>query len=271
MVLAGEAALGDSFNKRFTLRLSGFQASTATDIQVNSKDGVVGEEISFEDDLGLSDRETQPLLDITYRFNPKHMVDFSYVNLSRSGTKVFERSGVTTENIEWVAGTELSGSFDSEVYRISYGYSFINDGKKELGMLLGLHVTRMNISLSGRGNLVAIDPATGDEVVIEGEADRSYDSGFTIPLPVIGLHGAYAFTDQLRVRGWGQLFSLSYEDYDGSLTNAAGMLEYDITDNLGLGAGYAFYRYNLDAEGSDYVGSFNYEFKGPTLFVYASF
>jgi hypothetical protein len=199
------------------------------------------------------------------------MIDFSYVDLSRSGSRIFEKSGVTTDDIEWTAGTVLSGSFDSEVYRLSYGYSFINDGKKELGVLLGLHVTRLDITLSGTGTLVAINPATGDQEVVEGEATRTYDSGFTVPLPVIGLHGAYAFSDQLRVRGWGQIFSLSYEDYDGTLINAAGMLEYDLSDNFGLGAGYAWYGYNLDAEGSDYTGDFNYDFNGPTLFVYATF
>ena len=190
LATAGEAMMGSGFNKSFNLRLSGYQATTSTDIRVDSNDGIRGGEISFEDDLGLSDRETQPLLDITYRFNPRHMVDFSYVNLSRSGSRVFEKTGIITDDIEWTAGTVLSGSFDSEVYRLSYGYSFINDGKKELGVLIGLHVTRLNITLSGTGSLVAINTTTGEQIVVGGEAARTYDSGFTVPLPVIGLHGS---------------------------------------------------------------------------------
>ena len=111
----------------------------------------------------------------------------------------------------------------------------------------------------------------GDQVIVEGEEERSYDSGFTLPLPVIGLHGTYAFSDRFRVRGWGQVFSLKYDDYDGTLINAAGMLEYDLFEHFGLGAGYALYSYDLDMDGTDYNGSFSYDFKGPTLFVYASF
>jgi len=268
---ADEDFFGAGFNKRFSFRVSGFQAETSTDVRVDSRTGVIGTKISFEDDLGLPDRETQPLIDITYRFNPRHMLDFSYVDLSRHSSQIYESSGTITDNILWSAGAELAGSFESEVYRLSYGYSFINDGKKELGILLGLHLTRLNISLSGRGSLVAIDAVSGEEVIVEGEEARTYDSGFTLPLPVIGLHGTYAFSDRFRIRGWGQVFSLDYDDYDGTLINASGLLEYDLFEHFGIGAGYALYSYNLDVESSDYTGNFSYDFKGPTLFAYASF
>ena len=270
-VSASDDFFGTGFNKQWNLRLSGYRATTSTDIRVDSKDGVIGEEISFEDDLGLPDRETQPLFDLTYRFNPRHMIDFSYVDLSRSATTIYDVSGTTTDDIAWAAGAELTGTFDSEIFRLSYGYSFFNDGQKELGMLIGLHVTRLNITLKGTGSLVAVDPDTGDEVVVGGEAQRTYDSGFTLPLPVIGLHGAYAFSEKFRIRGWGQFFALDYDDYDGSLINMAGMLEYDLWRNFGIGAGYAIYNYDLDVDRSDYAGNFSYKFKGPTLFVYASF
>lgn len=262
---------GSGFNKSLNVRLSGFWATTKTEISVDSANGVIGETLTFEDDLDLPDRKTLPLLDITYRFNPRHMIDFSYVNLSRDGSAVFSKSGTTTDNIQWTVGTDIKSQFDSEVYRLAYGYSFINDGEKELGMLLGVHVTRFGVQLSGRGSIVAIDPTTGQEVVVEGEADRTYDSGFTVPLPVIGLHGAYAFTPKFHARGWVQFFSLQYDNYDGSMTNAAGMIEYDLFNNLGVGLGYAYYGYNLDSDNDHLKGSFSYDFSGPTAFIYASF
>ena len=54
-VSANDDFFGTGFNKQLLLRLSGFQASTSTDVRVDSQDGVRGAEISFEDDLGLSD------------------------------------------------------------------------------------------------------------------------------------------------------------------------------------------------------------------------
>jgi hypothetical protein len=256
---------------KFNIRLSGFRAITSTELRVDSELGVIGEELSFEDDLDLSDRETLPLLDITYRFNPRHMIDFSFVDLSRSGSTNFGREGVTTDDILWSAGTTIDSQFDSEVYRLAYGYTFINDGQKEFGLLAGLHITRFNIELSGRGSVVAIDPITGNEVVVEGDAQRTYDSGFTVPLPVIGLHGAYNFTPEIHFRGWGQIFSLEYDDYDGRLLNLAAMLEYTLNERFGVGLGYAYYGYSLDADSDRLNGSFDYDFRGPTAFFSTSF
>lgn len=265
-----EAEMGTGFNQSFTARLNGFWATTSTKIKVDSKDGAIGEEISFEDDLAFSDREVLPLLDLTYRFSPHHMVDFSYVNLERTASKTWEKDGITTGDILWSAGAKLSGRFDSEVYRLSYGYSFINDGDMEFGMLLGLHITRFGLEIKGTGSLIAVDPS-GNEIVVGGEEERSYDSGFTAPLPVLGLFGNYGFNDDFRVRGWGQVFSLKYEDYDGTLINAAAMLEYDLFDHVGIGAGYAIFSYELDAENDNFRGSFEYVFKGPTAFLTVTF
>ncbi|MES9945035.1 MAG: 2-oxoglutarate synthase [Candidatus Thiodiazotropha sp.] len=269
--IASDGISGTGYNKKINIRVAGFWATINTEIQVDSDSGVIGEELSFEDDLNLSDRETQPLIDITYRFNPHHMLDFSYVGLNRSKSSNFGREGVTTDDILWTTGTNIKSQFDSEIYRLAYGYSFINDGKREFGLLAGLHITRFNVELSGQGSLVAVDPATGDEVVLEGNAQRSYDSGFTVPLPVIGLHGSYAITPDMYFRGWGQIFALEYDDYDGRLLNVAGMFEYALNERFGVGLGFAYYGYDLDADGDKLNGSFEYDFRGPTLFVSASF
>ncbi|MEN8166250.1 MAG: 2-oxoglutarate synthase [Pseudomonadota bacterium] len=270
LTLADDDFFGTGFNKSFNFRLSGFWAKTSTKIRVDSNDGVIGEEISFEDDLNLSERKTLPLFDITYRFNPRHMLDFSYVDLERTASSTWTKEGTTTDDIRWSVGTEIRGGFESEVYRLAYGYSFINDGKKELGVLLGLHTTRIGITIEGEGELVIVD-GEGNEVVVDDQASRTYDEGFTIPLPMLGLTGSYAFTPKLYMRGWVQFFTLDYDEYDGSLLNASGMLAYDLTNNFGIGAGYAYYSYDLDVERDNLKGSFTYDFQGPTAFLYASF
>jgi hypothetical protein len=271
IAIGSDANHESSDEYKFNIRLSGFRAIATTELQVDSDSGVIGEELSFEDDLDLLERDTLPLIDITYRFNPRHMIDFSFVDLSRSGSTNFGREGVTTDDILWSVGTEIDSQFDSEVYRLAYGYSFFNDEQKELGLLVGLHITRFNIELSGRGSIVAIDPVTGNETVVEGEAQRSYNSGFTVPLPVIGLHGTYTLTPEIHFRGWGQIFSLDYDDYDGRLLNLAAMLEYTLNERFGVGFGYTYYGYDLDADGDRLNGSFDYDFRGPTAFFSTSF
>ncbi len=271
LAMAADDFFGTGFNRSLNFRLSGFQATTSTTIRVDSDDGAIGEEISFEDDLNLADRETLPLFDITYRFNPRHMIDFSYVDLARSATNVYTAGDTTTGNIEWEAGVEIRSRFESEVFRLAYGYSFINDGKKELGMLLGLHATRIGVTLEGDGYAIAVDEDGNEYRVDEVLKKRTYDEGFTIPLPTIGLTGTYAFTPKLYIRGWAQFFALTYDNYDGSLVNASGILSYDLFNNFGIGAGYTYYGYDLDAKNDDLKGSFKYTFQGPTFFIQAMF
>jgi hypothetical protein len=259
---ASDALVGPGYNNTINFRLSGFRATTNTVIQVDSELDVIGEALSFEDDSNLSKREMLPLFDITYRFNPRHMLDFTFVDLSRSGSTYFGREGVTTDDILWATGSAIESQFDREVYRLSYGYSFLMDGKRELGLLLGLHITRFNTEHF---------PITGNEIVVEGDARRTYDSGFSIPLPVFGLHGTYAFRSDLYLRGWGQIFALEYDDYDGRLYNLAGMLEYALDEPYGIGLGYAYYGYDLDADRDSLNRSFEYNFRGPTLFFSATF
>ncbi|ODB84921.1 hypothetical protein A3194_14260 [Candidatus Thiodiazotropha endoloripes] len=44
---ADDAFFGSEYNDRINIRLSGFRALTSTEIEVDSEQGVIGEELSF--------------------------------------------------------------------------------------------------------------------------------------------------------------------------------------------------------------------------------
>jgi hypothetical protein len=52
---ANDDIFGPGYNDKINIRLSAFRAITSTGIQVASEQGVIGEELSFEDDLDLSE------------------------------------------------------------------------------------------------------------------------------------------------------------------------------------------------------------------------
>ncbi len=249
---ADEAVMGESFNKKFKARFAAFQASSNSELRIDSSGGLIGSTFSLEDDLGFGDRKTLPLFDFAYRFNSKHRIEFSYVDLSRSGVLPLNVS-LTIDGNEYTAGTTVDSFFNSQVYRLAYGYSFINDGEKEISMLLGAHITKIGIGIN------TLDGAL------------QYDTDATLPLPTIGLTGSYAFTPKFRINGWGQLFALKYEEYEGSLINASADIEYDLFENLGIGLGYTYYGYNLSAEGDRLRGEIDYNFSGPMLFANLTF
>src|SRR6185295_18234301 len=112
--------------------------------------------------------------------------------------------------------TNVHSQFDSDIYRLSGGYSFLKDNKSELGATLGFHVTQFKTALSATG----VGANSNDTLA---------------PLPTVGLYGAYAFTPQWLLSGRVDYFSLNYNDYDGKLINFSAGVDYRFTRNFGVG------------------------------------
>lgn len=232
----------------FALELGGYWATADTTVRLDSTSGARGTELDFEDNLGLAKRKTSPWVQMTYRFNPRHRLEASYVTIKRSGARTLSGTINFGDNTFPVNST-VTSEFNSEVYRVAYGYSFINEGGKELAVLLGAHITDIETSLRTTGGTQIASSASG-----------------TAPLPTLGLQGAYPFTGNFRFNGWVQLFQLKVGDYKGKLTNASAALEYMAFKNLVIGAGFSYYGLDLDADDGNFRGEFNYNFRGPTLF-----
>ena len=66
------------------------------------------------------------------------------------------------------------------------------------------------------------------------------------PLPTIGFYGAYAFTPRWLLSGRVDFFSMSYGDYDGSLTDVSAGVDYRFSRNFGVGVGYRYVDYDVD-------------------------
>src|SRR5688572_29505007 len=122
-------AAESEWNKRFSVTLGGFLAQVDSKAQIARSDGAVGALVDFEDNLALADRKTLPFASIVYRFNPRHRIEASYTDLSRSGTRPL---GITVDwgDQTFSQGTVVDSFFDTKVYRLAYGYSLVNDGDR---------------------------------------------------------------------------------------------------------------------------------------------
>jgi len=217
-----------------------------------------GTEIKLEDELALSDRKGTPYVDLGMRLGENWRIEFEYYSLKRDATKT------TTRQIDWgdtsfPIGATLSTKFDSTVYRLTGGWSFIKNQQAEVGVSLGLHVTDFKTQVSGQGTGTA-------GVGFQREAQDAL-----VPLPTIGLYGTYMFTPQLALHGRLDYLSLKYNDYDGRLTNLMASLDWRFAKNFGVGIGYRYVDYRLEATKTDFNGEVQYKFQGPTIFLNAAF
>ena len=131
----------------------------------------------------------------------------------------------------------------------------------DLGLGLGLHIVDFDSSISATASgLGPLNGTTGRE-----------STTITAPLPNLLAYGTYAITPKLSLDGSLAYFSLSYDDYDGSLFRGTVNLEYRFNDHFGAGVGYNYTNMNLDIEDGGHTTEYSLSYTGPLVFLSAGF
>lgn len=236
---------------RWTLNLGVYAPNVNTTFRLNGTGGLIGTEVNAEEDLGLRERNYMPAFLASVRLGERWKLEFEYLSLERENSQSLSRTISWGDNT-YTIGTTVNSSFNTDIYRLSVGYSFVKDGQKEFGAVLGLHAT----DLLARINAAAVGTEEGDVLA---------------PLPTIGIYGAYAPTPRWLISGRVDIFSLAYEEFDGSLTNVTLGVDYRLWRNLGLGLAWRYIDYDLSVTEPSFTGAVNYSFSGPLLYLVSSF
>lgn len=234
---------------KFGFSLGAFFSDMDTRTRIDSKSDLIGFETSMEDDLGLDSSENVFRFDGYYRFNDRHRMDASVFSFSRSGA-----STITTD-LQWgdrffTFDTNLDTTFDLDVYKASYTYSFLVRDKGYLGVSAGLYVADINL-----------------EVTNLDDQSESESSDVTAPLPVIGLRGEYRINDKWSLRGSSEFFFIDIDEIKGALFDLYVGIDYQIFENVALGAGVNSVKIDVDADGSHIVGALDWKYDGALVYL----
>jgi len=232
---------------RFSISLGAFVTDRSTDTQLDSDVLGKGTVIDFEDDLGLDSSDSVFRIDGHYRFSQKHRVNFSVFDLSRDSSATILRDIQYGDKI-FPIDTVVNTSFDLNIYKLTYAYSFMQRDSGYLGVSLGIHIGDSKIGLDQQ--------SLGQFEV----------SSITAPLPVIGLIGEYELTDRLTLGASGELFAFEFDNVDGSLVDLYVGIDYQIIDHIALGLGFNSVHFDVDATKSDFSGSLDWRYEGALLF-----
>jgi hypothetical protein len=236
---------------RFWFGLGGFFPKTATEAGLSSQTTGVGADVKFEDTLGMDSRKAVPVFMGRWRMTEHWRLEVEYFELNRSGQRVLNRD-VTFGDRTFPAGSGLTSNFDFSDLRVSAGWSFFKRTDKEIGIGLGLHMARYDVSLS--------TAAAGSE-----------QEDVLAPLPVISMYGQFALTNTWAVGARADLFALSYDNFDGRLTSVGIDVTWQPFRNIGFGVAYRTLFIDMEATKNNRVLSFEQTFEGPMLFMTASF
>ena len=248
---AQQSGVHPALQDRFTIQIGAYAPQVDTTAFLNSSALARGTSISFEEDLNLTDRKTVPAILGSLRLGERWRIEAEYFTLHRGGARAISRTINWGDNV-YNVGTTVSSEFDSDIFRMSVGYSFVKNNQSEFGAVLGLHATDFTATLSAAG----VGVRTGDGLA---------------PLPTIGVYGAYAFTPKWLMSGRLDYFSMNYDDYDGTLVNFSVGVDYRFSRHFGVGLAYGHVDYDVTATKASFNGGMTYKFTGPMLYGVASF
>lgn len=240
---------------RFSLSLGGFSTALNSTTVLGLKDLGAGVDVNTEEAFGLDKSVTAFRIDANWRFtkNRRHMLDFTYLDLSRSGDKVLEQD-IPIFDETLTVGTYVQSKFDLQIFKFGYSYSFFQDDRFDLGGNIGLFVMPISIELSA--------DETGNEA-----------ADVTAPLPALGLRFDFAITPKLFLRQNYDFFYLSNGDFQGAIVNSKVVLDYNFWKHVGLGIGLENFRMRVKSKGSgdyptvDLFGKVDFRYMGVLFYI----
>lgn len=246
---AAIAAEEDGFANKFQLRLSSFQVDKSdTDISVVNEAGI-GTLVNFADDLGGDESSTIPRLDMHYRFNDRHRIDFANYKIERDGRKLLQID-IDLDEQSYSIGETVLTDITYELLKIGYAYSFYHSRAVELSFTAGLNITSYDFEY---------ELADGSE---SGSSDVS------APLPMFGLRMSYAITPKFSVHYLTETFFIEVGDEaKGSFFNYELDLRYQAGKNFLLGLGVARLGIDLEANSDEWRGSITDTHRGYLFYV----
>jgi len=178
---------------RWGVGIGGYAADLDTSISVGVGE-LLGTTFNLENVLGLEENQRTWQVLGFYRIKAKHTMQFSYLELNRSADRVITEA-IEYDGISYAAGVRIQTVFDMSLFKVTYRYSFLNNGRVDTGFQTGLSIFSFDTSIAGQGAELADQ---GNPVgVVEGQ---EADAGIIAPVPSIGFFIDFAAYKWMIVR-----------------------------------------------------------------------
>ena len=240
--------------EKFNIQGGVFFAALNNKVTVGSEGGGVA--IDVEEALGMDVQKTVFRIGALYRIgeNRRHRVDLDYLYFNRSSTKNLERD-IVVDNVTLTAGRRVDATYNYQIIRAAYSYSFFQDDRMDLAASIGFFVMPFKFEMSA-----------------EGLGSKQGDLDFTAPLPAVGLRGDFAVTPQWFIRSSIEVFYLEYSNFKGALVDTRVAVEYNPWEHFGFGLGFDNFRVKVEAQGEDFPaidfqGDIKSQFMGVQLYA----
>ncbi len=230
----------------FSVRLGAFGAVNQTDIGAGTDNNPYSI-INWENELGMNRNTYSGLLNINARIGKHNRIDFSYYNIYRSKTIELEKEIHFGEH-DYPLDSEVKMHWNTNIFRLSYGYSLISNEHVELGVLAGFHVMRFGFGLELIGNTLQLS--------------FKDDLKFTAPLPDFGLWGTYALAKRWAISVEASYFSVKIKNIKGRVLNGGLSVQYKLSKHWGFDIGYTGFGVKINLDRKFLKSDFDWYYSG---------
>ena len=251
----------------FQLRVGIFFPQLDSSIRIDSKLGQIGDGLDFERDLGMAENQSALYGGASWRFAPKHVLEWEFFDLGRDGIRVVDKSwdiGDTTI----LANGQISSAFNVRINRLTYRYRFFENERTSIHVMAGLHGMRLSANLALSGNLIV----NGEPVFVLPDKSYVEVEKTKLPLPHFGLGINYALTPQLLGLATVKGFALEIGDTYGRLIEANVGAQYQLGKNFGIGGGVKWFFLDVVEDETELADvRMDFDFFGPSVYLSYTF
>lgn len=245
--------LTDRFHLEFGLYIPTKQ------LKVGANGSLPNLEIDFGDTFDFNDSELTFFGHMEWYFAKKWKISVENFNI-QNAKKIELEEDINWEDIVFKKGTSARGGFSINLYRVYVGRVISEGLKHQLGIGLGVHALNTSAFIEGE---IAIDD-------FEYEFQRRSVNGI-IPLPNIGFWYFYAPNNKWAFIARLDWFSITIDEYSGSLSDIAPGIKYQIFKHFGIGIDYRYFFVNAKVNKSEWDGRLNLGFNGPVITLHTNF
>ena len=243
----------------FTVALGTFFLNTDTEVRLDGEDVESGTPLDWENTFGEGDAN-RFRLDVAWRFADRHRVRGFWFDYSNTGTRRID------EVVEWGDATfpvaaEVTAETKFSILELAYEYSFLRRENLELSGSFGVHQTSYEAELSAM--LAAGSGGASARVSDKADLDA--------PLPVLGFHALWRIGGNFWLDATMQYFSLSYDEYDGSILDTRAAVLWQPSSWVGVGVGFNRFAVNFAMDGRRFHGEMDWIYQGPQIFYSVTF
>jgi hypothetical protein len=245
-----------SLTKKYVLDLGVFFPDRSFKINVDGSIAGANPNIRFEDEFGLNRSDEVFAIDFGWRYGKKWSLLTQYFESSGS------RSAILDEDIEWKdvvfeQGSNAVAGQDFRLVRVFFGRQFNTSERHDFGIGAGLHWLEIGAFIEGN-------------IIVGGGSNefRRESVNVDFPLPNIGVWYRYSLSPKWAFRSRYDYLNADIGDFNGSMTNAALGLNYQMFEKFGVGLNYNFFELDLGVTKPDWRGQVKSRYEG--LFVYIS-